>query len=78
MTIGTPRPQRTAAEMIAELKAKGEASRLRRARAMHPDNKMARQLIAAGFKAMALKHGPDKEAMGRLRTIRRQMKKDWQ
>jgi hypothetical protein len=77
---GTLRPQKTNAEMIAKLRAQAEASRLRREnrlRAMRPDNKMARQLIDAGYKAMALKHHGSKEAMGRLRTIRTQMKKDW-
>jgi DnaJ-class molecular chaperone len=48
---------------------------------MRPDCKMARQLIDAGYRALALKHHPDKggskEAMARLVVIRNQMRKDW-
>jgi hypothetical protein len=58
MTRGVKRPPMTNSEMIAKLRAQGEASRLRHLRAMRPDCKMARQLIDAGYKALALKHHP--------------------
>jgi hypothetical protein len=58
MTKGVKPPQKSDAEMIAKLRAQGEASSLRRLRAMDPDRKIARQLIDAGYKALALKVPP--------------------